>query len=68
MGFLIDHFNDTSKKVLIGSGRSNKNSLRYPSKKRSKRVWTTFYKMFPKVALSDGWDGCSSSKINFKTK
>lgn len=29
------------------------NKIRYPSKKRSKRVWKKFYEMFPKQAELD---------------
>lgn len=34
------------KTVTIG-GNSNRNSIRFPSRKRSKRVWKNFYKLFP---------------------
>jgi hypothetical protein len=35
-----------NKYVMVGSGRSNKNTIRYPSKKR-KTAWKRFYKLFP---------------------
>jgi hypothetical protein len=57
-----------NKGVRVGNGGGNRNSIRYPSKKRSKRVWKTFYKMFPYYAERDGWDGKKSSRINFKNK
>jgi hypothetical protein len=52
-----------NKGVYVGSGGSNRNKVRYPSKKRSKRVWRTFYKMFPRLAEQDGWDGEKSNKM-----
>lgn len=39
------------------------NKIRYPSKKRSKRVWKKFYEMFPKQAELDHWNGESSDKM-----
>jgi hypothetical protein len=58
-----------NKGVRVGGGYGgNRNKVRYPSKKRSKRVWKTFYKMFPYYAEKDGWDGKKSSRINFKNK
>lgn len=39
------------------------NKIRYPSKKRSKRVWRKFYEMFPKQAELDNWDGVKSDKM-----
>lgn len=52
-----------NKGVYVGSGGGNKNMIRYPSKKRSKRTWKTFYTMFPHLAERDGWDGNSSKKM-----
>lgn len=52
-----------NKGVYVGGGGYNKNMVRYPSKKRSKRVWKTFYKMFPYYAKLDGWDGVTSNKM-----
>jgi hypothetical protein len=52
-----------NKGVYVGSGGANKNMVRYPSKKRSKRVWKIFYKMFPRLAEKDGWDGEMSNKM-----
>lgn len=52
-----------NKGVYVGSGGSNRNKARYPSKKRSKRTWKTFYKMFPSLAEKDGWDGEKSNKM-----
>lgn len=44
-----------NKGIYIGSGGSNRNSVRYPKKKRSKKVWDTFYRMFPRYAEKDGY-------------
>jgi hypothetical protein len=52
-----------NKGVYVGSGGYNKNMVRYPSKKRSKRTWRIFYEMFPKFAKLDGWDGNKSNKF-----
>lgn len=52
-----------NKGVYVGSGGHNKNMVRYPSKKRSKRVWKIFYQMFPRLAERDGWDGQTSKKM-----
>ena len=54
-----------NKGVYVGSGYSkyNANKVRYPSKKRSLRVWKTFYKMFPRLAEKDKWDGKTSIKM-----
>lgn len=57
-----------NKGVYVGSGGGGSNRVRYPSKKRSKRVWKMFYKMFPYYAEKDGWDGIKSSRINLKNK
>jgi hypothetical protein len=51
-----------NKGVYVGSGGSNANKVRYPSKKRSKKVWNIFYKMFPYFAEKDGWDGEKSKR------
>lgn len=53
-----------NKGVYVGHGGSNGNKVRYPSKKRSKRVWRIFYSMFPYHAQRDGWDGESSSRYD----
>lgn len=52
-----------NKGVYIGGGGSNANKVRYPSKKRSLRVWKTFYEMFPIYAERDNWDGKTSDKM-----
>jgi len=52
-----------NKGVFVGSGGYNKNMVRYPSKKRSKRVWKIFYEMFPYYAKRDGWDGETSNRM-----
>ena len=44
-----------NKGVYVGSGGSNVYSIRYPKKNRSKKVWDTFYKMFPWRAEKDGY-------------
>lgn len=53
-----------NKGVYVGNGGSNRNKVRYPKKTRSKKVWSTFYKMFPYRALCDGWDGEKSTKVS----
>ena len=52
-----------NKGVYVGSGGSNRNSIRYPKKARSKKTWAMFYSMFPYTAKADGWDGKTSSKM-----
>lgn len=52
-----------NKGVYVGTGGDNWNKVRYPSKKRSKRVWKIFYQMFPRLAERDGWDGQTSKKM-----
>lgn len=53
-----------NKGIYVGSGGSYKgNTVRYPSKKRSKRVWKIFYEMFPHYAKIDGWNGETSNKM-----
>ena len=46
--------------------RSNRNKVRYPSKKRNKKTWSNFYKLFPSLAVCDNWDGNKSDKYNPK--
>ena len=36
-----------------GRGGSNRNKVRYPSKKRSRRTWKKFYELFPRLAEID---------------
>lgn len=55
-----------NKGVYVGSGGSNKNSVRYPSKKRSKATWVKFYAMFPYYAEKDNWDGKTSDRMKKK--
>ena len=57
-----------NKGIHVGSGGGKHNRIRYPSKKRSKRVWKDFYNLFPYYAEKDGWDGTKSTRINFKKK
>lgn len=52
-----------NKDVYVGNGGSNRNRERYPSKKRSTRTWKKFYKLFPRLAEADGWDGHTSKKM-----
>lgn len=52
-----------NKGVYVGSGGSNCNKVRYPSKKRSVRVWKKFYAMFPYYAEKDNFDGKTSDKM-----
>lgn len=40
-----------NKGVYIGGGGSNRNKIRKPSKKRSKRTWRIFREMFPKFEI-----------------
>lgn len=49
--------------IYVGNGGSNRNSVRYPSKKRSKKVWAKFYNMFPWYAERDNWDGQTSDRM-----
>jgi len=53
-----------NKGVYVGSGNRHGWAIRYPKKARSKRVWATFYKMFPHRAEVDGWDGEKSLKVS----
>lgn len=52
-----------NKGVYVGSGGSNKNSIRYPKKNRSKRVWKIFYEMFSRRAEHDEYDGTTSKRM-----
>lgn len=53
-----------NKGVYVGSGNRHGWAIRYPRKARSKKVWATFYKMFPHRAEVDGWDGEKSVKVS----
>lgn len=52
-----------NKDVHVGGGGSNRNKIRYPSKKRSLRTWKKFYKLFPYAAMADGFDGKTSKRM-----
>jgi hypothetical protein len=52
-----------NKDVYVGSGGSNQNRVRYPSKKRSLRTWKKFYDLFPYYAEKDNFDGKTSDKM-----
>ena len=52
-----------NKDVRVGSGGSNRNMIRYPSKKRSVKTWKKFYKLFPQAAIEDCWDGKTSRRM-----
>lgn len=52
-----------NKDLRVGTGGSNKNKVRYPSKKRSIKTWKKFYKLFPELAEKDQFDGKSSLKM-----
>lgn len=52
-----------NKDVHVGNGGSNRNKVRYPSKKRSIRTWKKFYNLFPYYAALDGWDGKTSKRM-----
>lgn len=54
---------DNQKSINWGSGSGNSNRIRYPSKKRSRRVWRNFYNLFPHLAERDGWDGKKSKRM-----
>jgi len=54
-----DSYNTNSKCYY-----SNRNKIRYPSKKRSKKVWANFYKLFPRLAIEEKWDGHTSTRYN----
>lgn len=49
--------------IYVGGGGENINTVRYPSKKRSKKVWAKFYNMFPLHAKEDNWDGQTSDRM-----
>lgn len=53
---------DNKKTYNYGSGGSQ-HSTRYPSKKRSKKTWVNFYKLFPRLAERDNWNGETSDKM-----
>lgn len=57
-----------NKGVYNGGGGSNRNMVRYPSKKRSHKTWKTFYEMFPYYAEKDGWNGKTSSRYKGQQK
>jgi hypothetical protein len=52
-----------NKDIHVGGGGSNRNKIRYPSKKRNKKTWSNFYKLFPSAAEKDHWDGKTSNKM-----
>lgn len=52
-----------NKGVYVGSGESNTDKIRYPSKNRSKRTWKIFYQMFPRAAKDDDFDGKTSKRM-----
>lgn len=52
-----------NKYIRVGSGNSNKNKIRYHSKKRSRSTWKRFYTLFPEQAIKDNWDGKTSDKM-----
>ena len=52
-----------NKDTYVGGGGSNRNKIRYPSKKRSKSTWKKFYALFPYAAERDNWDGNTSDKM-----
>jgi hypothetical protein len=52
-----------NKGIYVSSGNSHGNKIRYPKKNRSKKVWTTFYKMFPGCAKVDNWNGETSNRM-----
>jgi len=54
---------DNKKTLNIGSGWGNGNSIRYPSKKRSRKTWANFYALFPHLAEKDGWNGKTSKRM-----
>lgn len=58
--------NRKSKVINGGDNRYEHKNARYPSKKRSKKQWTNFYNLFPKLAERDGWDGEKSKRFNNK--
>lgn len=54
-----------NKGVYVGGGNGGYrgNTVRYPKKKRSKKTWSNFYKLFPSLAEKDGWDGKTSKRM-----
>jgi hypothetical protein len=53
-----------NKDIINGTGcGGNRNPIRYPSKKRSRQTWGNFYKLFPRLAEKDNWDGKKSDKM-----
>lgn len=52
-----------NKDVHVGGGGSNNCKVRYPSKKRSRRTWSNFYKLFPGHAERDNWNGKISDRM-----
>lgn len=52
-----------NKDRRVGTGGSNRNKVRYPSKKRSIKTWKKFYKLFPELAEKDQFDGKTSLKM-----
>ena len=52
-----------NKGVYVGGGGSNMNKVRYPKKNRNRRTWAAFYKLFPRLAEVDNWDGKTSNKM-----
>lgn len=53
-----------NKDIINGTGcGGNANPIRYPRKKRSRQVWANFYKLFPRLAKEDKWDGKTSDKM-----
>lgn len=54
---------DNKQRLNEGSGYGSYPTHRYPSKKRSKKTWANFYKLFPFLALQDRWNGKISKKM-----
>jgi len=54
---------DNKSSINYGSWGSNVNKIRYPSKKRPLSTWKRFYKLFPKIAELDNFDGKTSDKM-----
>jgi ADP-heptose:LPS heptosyltransferase len=52
-----------NKDIQVGSSGSNRNKIRYPSKKRSIKTWKKFYKLFPQAAIEDGFNGKTSKRM-----
>jgi len=56
--------NRDNKHAINGEGFGGSYpTYRYPSKKRSKKTWANFYKLFPDLAERDNWDGKTSDKM-----